>query len=116
MADQTYAERLNTKLAPLADMSNPDWVRYVKDHRSVILQQTVKVTIAPEIMFTFRYRMRALLTELGYNADLAGITMWLNNLKTNADVLDLGNLRIPNYEAVKELYNQFTSFMKKLES
>lgn len=115
MATVTLADRLISNITNL-DSSTKSWRQYIRDHRSVILESSVKVLLRPEMMYAKRYRMNELLRELKYPEGITWIVMWLNQLKSHADIVDLTRLVLPNVDVLNSLYAQYESFIKKVQS
>ncbi len=113
MAITSLADRLSISVNPF-DNLDPDWVQYVKDHRSVLMETSVIKSVPANAMFTYRYRMPTLLNKLGSDSSITWIVMWLNQLKTNADVVNLTELTLPTIDTVKSLYQSFQSYRQKL--
>jgi hypothetical protein len=113
MAITSLADRLSIKVNPY-DNLDTDWVQYIKDHRSVLMSTAVTTTVPANVMFTHRYRMSALLKKLGSDSSITWIVMWLNQLKTHADVVNLNELILPTMESIKTLYQSYLSYRQKL--
>jgi hypothetical protein len=108
----TFAERLKENLSPLEN-TDPAWIKYVKDHRGVILESVVVQTIPPEKMHPNKYRCSSLLHELGYDEALSWIVIWLNQIDNNRNFIDLVSIKIPDIETIKTLRAQFDTFNAK---
>lgn len=109
----TFAERLVSDIGTIDDVDQA-WVQYVKDHRSLLLDKATIERIEPNIMFTYRHRMPALLERLKYSASLTWIVMWLNQLNSPADVVGLTELIIPDKNQIEELSRDYASFQLKI--
>ena len=114
--DRRYTKRLDAAIVDIADSSNAEWVQYIKDHRSTLMDSIINLKIEPEIMNTYRYRLRALLEHHNYSPKLDWIVMWLNSLTTTADVVNLTRLLVPDFQVVQNLFRQYQTYSKKLAS
>ncbi len=111
----SLADRLATNQDELSN-ADIDWVQYVKDHRSTLMDSSIKITVPANIMFTNRYRMGALLVALGHRPNIAWVVMWLNQLRDNNDIDALDDLIVPNLERLRSLHQQYKSFKAKKDN
>lgn len=109
----SFADIMRGEISQLDD-TDLEWVQYVKDHRALLLENASRVSIPPATMFTYRYRMRALLTHLKFKPELTWLVMWLNQLDTPADVVGLSELIIPSKEQVDDLSQDYASYQLKI--
>lgn len=102
------------KLQHNIESSDKRWRRFVKDHRTLILETSVTVKVPAEKMHRYRYRMRELLVELGAKPYLEWIVMWINDLQDRSHVVYLTYLIIPSVDQLQALWSQYGSYVKKL--
>lgn len=109
----TFADRLLSKLSPVETMDR-GWVRYVKDHREIILASATTERVPLGAMHFNRFRMKTLLQELGVGMNLAWIVMWINQIDSMRDVKDIEELVVPNLETINRLRDQYDTYSAKI--
>lgn len=90
-----------------------EWVLFVKDHRSEILKNSAQYFITYNDQNTYKYRLYSYLVETNINVELLWIILWLNQLDTEMDFVNVDSLFIPSDKYIGELYQQYRSCKSK---
>ena len=104
------AERLKRKVTNISPI-DPDWVLFVIDHRSLILENSDLRIIHHENRWRYRFSIYEYLESVRRDyMQLAWIVLWLNQLGTSQDfVEDVKELYVPNLEYLQKLRKSFIS-------
>lgn len=115
MTEQTLAERILNQTNMYAATNRP-WVQFVRDHRRAILAQARAVTITPETMNRYQYRLEDYLRTQSVDLNLLWLVMELNSLNSAADFNGLDSLWLPDAAQLRQLYAQAVSAKEKTVS
>jgi hypothetical protein len=109
----TLAERIKENVSPLEN-TDLEWVAFVKDHRSFIMDGIKTVPLDAGEMHFSRHRCSTLLHRMGYDGALAWIVLWLNQIDNNRDFTEISKLKIPESGVIEGLRAQFDTYQSKL--
>jgi hypothetical protein len=105
----SLSQRLKTSVG---NYTNTDslWVQYVKDHRSYLLNLSNKIDIDSITMFNYRYRPEDFLAYKGYSKRVSWIILWLNQIYSHTDFVDLKYIFIPELSIIENLYATYKNY------
>lgn len=87
--------------------SDPNWRQYVIDHRQLILNNSTDIPVDPNLMNTYTYRIRDFLTKINTDPAIDWIVLYINQLFTNENFVDVKKLFIPSVSFIDKLYMQY---------
>lgn len=99
----------------LGDMDNTDlkWVRFVKDHRSLIEANSFRIILGPNLAAQNEYRLDRYLSEVRrIDRQFHWIVFLINNWSGNMDFINTGSVLIPDIDYIKTLYQSYQSTEK----
>lgn len=105
---ESYSTRLNALSKGYADGSDA-WRLFIQDHKQLILENSVLVTISKSTIHTYKYRIEEYLKSIGHPITLAWIVLYINNIKSNLEFKDLDSLYIPTESYIESLYQLFSN-------
>ena len=99
---ETYESQITT-------YSNHDieWVQYVRDHFSVLVESATKYTLAPYQHYAMMYRLEDWMGEQNIPKEMSWIILYINQLSDAFDFKDLTEIMIPNFTVLEQLKQQF---------
>lgn len=109
----TLAERLENNIHRFSS-TDPEWVKFVKDHRFNLLNQSVRHRVDPNKMHFGQYRIDKILRDLGSSASIGWIVMWLNQLSGNRELTGLKTLLVPPQNVIEQLYSDYQVYKTTL--
>jgi hypothetical protein len=110
-----YADRILSSVGTSADPSDAAWVRFLKDHRKYLLDNSNTVPIGSELSSTFRFHLAELLKEKQIDPKNHWIIVWLNQLEGEWGTIDLDYILVPRDAALINLWDKYKSFIQKKE-
>ena len=113
MTIESLATRLAAKATVYAD-TTADWVRFLKDHRELILSKSTLTAIDYDTMAVYRYRPEEYLDFMGVPRGLAWLVLWLNQIHTAHDFVGLSALYLPDYRHIDELHRLYRTEQTQL--
>jgi len=101
-------DMLKSKIS-IFDNGDPTWVQFVRDHLSIIKQESTKKTLSPEYVRPFNYKLEYLLVDNNLPMAYAWIVCLLNNLSSNEEFVNIPEILIPKSETIGRLYGVYKS-------
>ncbi len=108
MAIESLADKCELRLG---EYNNDDegWVQFVKDHRTVLLNNSTVTTISLDMANRYQYRFALYLYDNSIDASLHWIILWLNQIKSEREFSQITKLLIPTADILKKLRAQYLS-------
>jgi len=109
------SERLRSLISEWSD-SDHEWELYVKDHRELIIENSSTIQITADNMRKYQFRLETFLYDKNLDIDyrMTWIVLWLNQLNSNLDFVDLSSLIVPNRSYILRLYEKYRAFKSYL--
>ena len=95
---------------------DPSWVQYVKDHRNFVRNNSIITLISPEESFVYRYRPESYLHSKGMDISKSWIMLWINQINSLSNFINLEYLIIPSDEYLAELKREFSNFQNSVQN
>jgi len=111
----SLSETLKSNLSSLED-TDPRWIQFIVDHRSVLLKESVKVNISPNMMNSMKYRPSDLLRELGIPPIMTWIVKLVNQIQLDSSWVDLSYLLIPNLTTINTLRSKYEQVVNEINA
>ena len=102
-------ENLKTQVGKYSSI-DPDWVQFVKDHRTAVRNNSVITLLSAEESFIFRYRPESYLYNKGMTISKCWIMLWINQINTLTDFKNLEYLLIPSDEYLQTLKRSYINY------
>lgn len=112
---KTIEEMENLQRLALPDN---DWIQFLLDHRSVIVEHSELTQLTPEVMYRYRYRIRDYLHEVhNDNVGMEQIFRIINRLYNDLDFnLQLTHAYVPDRTYCLNLRKRYNTYLGKQES
>ena len=97
--------------------TDPEWVQFIYDHRTYLLQNSTVVTLSQEDSYIYRYRPEAYFHKTDIDISKVWITLWLNQLTDICSFKGIETLHVPSDSVVsilKQTYENYRSTVVKL--
>ena len=93
----------------LSSYSNYDreWVQFIKDHYYHIKSKSTLVELNPYKHNTYHYRVTDFLKDNNIPVEMAWIVLFINQLGSDAEFIDLNLMIIPDVTDIKALRDTF---------
>lgn len=106
-------DMLNSSVDELADTAQ-EWLLFVQDHRSFILQNSDNVTLSNDEMFRYEYRPEEYLKDNKLPLSILWIFLWINQLTNPMQFPTIKTLVVPKPKYLYELRNEYRTFVAQL--
>lgn len=115
MAGQSLRD-LRSPLSMKYNLTHPGWVRFYKDYKMLILQNSTRVQITPMDMHVYEYRLTDYIRYMSYDPSLDAITLYINDMYTDMDFTNRTYILVPNEDYIKNLYTKWKTAQKNWDS
>ena len=88
-------------------VNDPGWILFVKDHRDELLQHSTKETYGPGDLYRYRYRPASFIASKNLPVSSEWILLWLNNMKSRLEFINIQELNIPDVTYLMELHTKY---------
>lgn len=99
--------------------SDYEWVQYISDHYSKLMDKAQTIPLDIVVHNTMRYRLNDFLRENNYPVSIAWIVLMLNKLNSENEFVNLNKLIVPDMsqlEKLKEEFNNIQSHKKSIKT
>ena len=119
MADENYyvnynARKLSDRLRQRQDnyaITDPRWDTFVRDHFLYLKEHSTKVTISPEDMLTYDYRLEAYLDSIHYPVSVTWIVRLINQIDDNSQFHKLSYLYLPAKDILEFINEEYLTYI-----
>lgn len=88
--------------------NDKDWVLFVKDRRSTILEEATIIQVDASSMGIYKYSVEALLKENNIPVSAAWILIWINQLDSAMNFNEsISELIVPAHATIRKLKKEF---------
>jgi len=102
----------NNELITRWDNLDHVWRTMVHDHRSFLLAGATTFIISDGEQQRYMYRISDYLKSKGKDAGLTWIIIWLNQIGSTKNFVNVAELLVPDSNRLQELYKKYTTAVK----
>lgn len=104
----TVSSISEASLSSKYDNTDPDWVQFIYDHYTYLMENSQEMTIDPMTMSKYEYCPYSFVRDNCGDLGLTWIIMWINRL-TQRTFTNLKTIRIVVFSAIERLYETYST-------
>jgi len=96
--------------------SSSGWLQFLQDHREYIINKSKQITISPNDMAYYKFRISKYLKNKGYGVQCALAFRIINHIKSDADFNEsITEVYIPSTSVLNELRRSYTTLQSQIK-
>jgi hypothetical protein len=99
-------ELLTRKFGTYENTDNA-WVQFVKDHKALILQNSIIREPSLVYQYPHEYNLIKYLKSIAFDTSAMWIVRYINNYDTDKDFASIAKIHIPDITHIRELYELY---------
>lgn len=107
-------EMLERATDKMFDPTDREYVLYLKDHKTALLEQCTTKYLTPDQMAKYEHRPRYFLYENQYPQSADWILCWLNDLSGPEEFKNLKSVKVPNFSQLEDLYSTYRTLRTRM--